>query len=93
MSQFNARLKAIETEITAIKERNHRVEGDKAWETSYFRIGSIAAITHIVVAVFLYNIGVSNFLVGAFVPVFGFILSSQSLPFIKRWWIKNRYGR
>jgi hypothetical protein len=27
----------------------------------------------------------------AFVPVVGYVLSTLSLPFLKRWWIKKNY--
>ena len=38
-------MKDIEAELAAIKERNKRVEADKAWETSTFRRLLIAAGT------------------------------------------------
>ena len=37
--------KSLEKELEAIKERNKRVEADKAWETSKNRRGIIAAAT------------------------------------------------
>lgn len=80
----------IEKEIELIKERNQRVEADKAWETSIFRTALIAVVTYVVVAVFLYVVGVQNFLLSALVPAIGFYLSTKSLPFVKDWWIKNR---
>lgn len=83
----------IEKEIEDIKERNRKVEADKAWETSIFRTLLISVVTYIVVAVFLYFIGIQNFLVSALVPAIGFYLSTQSLPFIKDWWIKNHHAR
>lgn len=83
------RIEKIEQEIAALKERNRRVEGDKAWETSYFRVSVIAIIVYIVIAVFLYVIGVQNFLLAALVPPAGYFLSTRSLPAIKRWWIET----
>lgn len=84
-------------EIAAIKERNARVEADKAWETSGVRIFSISAITYVVASFLLYAIGVKTFFLSALVPTAGYYLSTQSLPFIKRWWIarfmkKNEAG-
>ncbi len=79
----------IEKEILAIKERNVRVEADKAWERSSLRILSVAAITYIVAALVLYLIGVATFLLSALVPTIGYLLSTQSLPIIKRWWISR----
>ncbi len=83
-------LEKLEQEIETIKERNRRVEKDKAWETSWFRVFAICIITYVFAALFLFLIGSPNFLVSALVPVVGFFLSTQSLPFIKRWWLRNR---
>ncbi len=77
----------IEKEILAIKERNVRVEADKAWERSSVRILSVAAITYIIASLVLYLIGVANFLESALIPTIGYLLSTQSLPVIKRWWV------
>ena len=81
------RLQRIEQEIKTIGERNARVEADKAWETSLFRMVSLAVVTYLAVAVLLYFIGVPNFFLASLVPAAGFVLSVQSLPMIKRWWI------
>lgn len=79
--------------IERIQERNSRVEADKAWETSAVRIGSIAFITYIFAAILMHMIGVTNYLLSALVPVLGFVLSTQSLPFLKRWWLKQYFNR
>lgn len=82
-------LQQIKKEIEEIKKRNERVEMDKAWETSNFRIFSITIITYIIASLVLYFIGVQNFLFSALVPTVGYFLSVQSLPAVKKWWIKN----
>ena len=79
----------IEKELQAIKERNIRVEADKAWETSLFRKLIISAITYVIAALAMYTIGVEDFYFGAIIPTLGFLLSTLSLPSIKRWWIKQ----
>jgi uncharacterized membrane protein YiaA len=83
-------LEQFKTDIDKIKERNRRVEADKAWERSKTRIFSITAITYIVASIVLYMIGVSNYLLGALIPTVGYFLSTLSLPFLKRWWISRR---
>ena len=82
-------LEEIKKEIDLIKERNKRVEMDKAWETSNVRVFSIVLMTYIITAIVFYIIGVKNFLLSALIPTVGFYLSTQSLPFIKTWWIKK----
>jgi len=90
---MNERLDKIEQDIKAINERNVRVEADKAWETSLFRLLSLAGITYVVATVLLYLIEVKNFWLGALVPAVGFVLSVQSLPWLKRWWIARHTQR
>lgn len=79
----------IEQEIGGIKERNGRVEADKAWETSFVRRFFIAIATYAVATLWLMVIGETDIWLKAVVPVGGYLLSTLSLPFIKRWWIAN----
>lgn len=82
-------LKNLENQINSINERNKKVEADKAWETSKFRVFSICLITYVIASFVLYFIGNQNFLLNAFIPTIGYFLSIQSLPIIKNWWIKR----
>ena len=77
----------IEQEIGIIKERNDRVETDKAWEISCTRRMFIATVTYCVALLWLNLIGESDIYLKAVVPTGGYILSTLSLPFIKKWWI------
>jgi hypothetical protein len=81
----------IESEIKALQERNKRVEVDKAWEVSWTRRLTICVLTYIIAVVWLVVINESNIFLKAAVPVFGYILSTLSLPIIKKKWIvKNK---
>jgi len=86
---MESRIQKLEKEIEEIKQRNLRVEGDKAWETSYFRVLLISGIIYVVAVKVLYFIGNNNYFLNALVPPLGYFISVQSLPFIKKWWIKN----
>jgi hypothetical protein len=86
------RLDRIEAEIRSMQLRNARVEADKAWETSVFRRMLIAGATYVVACVFLFTIGMSQPWVHACVPTGGYLLSTLSLPAIKRWWCARRYA-
>jgi hypothetical protein len=44
----------LQKQIDEIKDRNSRVEIDKAWETSWTRKISIAMLTYCVVVLFFY---------------------------------------
>ena len=87
------RIQKLEEEVRTIQERNARVEGDKAWETSWFRIGLIMSVTYIIAAVVLYVIDNENPLRNAFIPTLGYFLSTLSLKPIKEAWIKGFIGR
>ena len=80
----------IENELAEIGRRNDRVEADKAWETSVFRILSICAITYGVATAAMYFIGVRNPALNALIPTLGFFLSTRTLTVIKRRWIERR---
>ena len=81
----------IEKEIKLIKERNKKVEADKAWEVSWFRRILIAAMTYIIISIFLIMIDVPLPWLNALVPTAGFVLSTLTLPIIKKWWIRKHY--
>ena len=83
----------IKNEINLIKERNKRVELDKVWETSAFRVIFISIITYIITAIVFYFIGVKNFLLSALIPTVGYYLSTQSLSFVKKWWTDKFYKK
>lgn len=87
------KIQKLEQELTAIKDRNIRVEADKAWEVSIFRITSIAIITYVVAALILFSIGVKGYLLNAFVPTVGYLLSTQSIPLLKKWWVRRYVAR
>jgi len=80
----------MKQELKAIHERNRRVELDKAWEVSATRRAVIAVITYIIVVIFLMLIGAPRPWITALVPVIGFILSTLTIPLIKRLWIKKQ---
>lgn len=76
-------------EIESIKERNARVEADKAWETSMTRKIIIAVLTYVVIVLFFLTANLPNPFVNALVPTAGFVLSTLSLPYFKKIWLKE----
>jgi preprotein translocase subunit SecF len=79
----------IKKELEIIKERNVRVEADKAWELSVTRTVSILVLTQIVSWVGFAMVGSEHAFMDALIPTFGFFLSIQSLPYLKRAWIRR----
>ena len=83
--------KELENEIAKIKERNKKVELDKAWETSRTRKICICVLTYIVVVIYSHLINeISNIWLSSLVPVIGFTLSTVSLKLIRNIWEKDR---
>jgi hypothetical protein len=85
-----AELGDLAQELKKIHERNLRVEADKAWETSSARKAAISLGTYLLVLAFLLIIEASNPFLAALVPVFGFILSTLTLPAFKKIWLSGR---
>lgn len=80
----------LKKEIEAIKERNKRVEADKAWETSWTRRLVILALTYAVIVIFLFTVELPEPFLNAIVPSIAFVLSSSTVPIIKKIWLKRR---
>jgi hypothetical protein len=78
----------LEQEINKIKERNAKVEADKAWETSLCRKALIALITYFVIVWFFHAADLPRPFHNAIVPTLGFILSTLSVSFLKNVRIK-----
>ncbi len=83
----------MKQEIESLKERNKRVEADKAWETSMMRRTIVAVMTYFTIVLLLYLINAPNPWITALVPTLGFVLSTLSLSFVKKWWIANVYKK
>ena len=83
----------LNDEIIKIKERNKKVETDKAWETSLTRKLSILLLTYVVIAITLQILGLPKPLVNAIIPAIAFFLSTLTIPLFKIWWIENIYKR
>jgi hypothetical protein len=87
------RIEALEREMESIKRRNSRVEGDKAWETSRARHVLVALITYLLATVVLWLISIEEPYFGALIPTIGFMLSTLTLEWCKKYWIAHYFGR
>jgi len=82
-------IEQLKKEVDEIKARNKRVEAEKAWETSGFRIVSLTALSYVVTAIAFFTIGIENFLLQALIPTAAYITSTLSLPILKKAWLKR----
>ena len=83
-------LEELEKRVENIEKGNKKVEGDKAWETSLLRKILIIVLTYIFAVLYLKIADTTNPYFGAVVPCVGFFLSTQTLSFIKKQWLKKR---
>jgi hypothetical protein len=83
-----APIRELESEIKQIKERNKRVEADKAWETSWARKIIIALLTYIVIVLFFFAASLPKPFINSIVPAAAFVLSTLTLPIFKKLWLK-----
>lgn len=82
-------MELLEKRIKEIEQRNQKVEADKAWETSWIRKILVAAMTYITIVLFFIVADLPKPFVNSIVPTVGFVLSTLSLPYFKKIWIKK----
>ncbi len=82
-------IQQVKNEIEALKQRNQRVDKDKAWETSWTRKISVALLTYIVIVIFFLTADFQKPFTNAIVPTIGFLLSTLSVGSIKKLWVKK----
>ncbi|MBS3069373.1 hypothetical protein J4441_03325 [Candidatus Micrarchaeota archaeon] len=85
-----ASLAQLENEILLIKQRNRKVEADKAWETSLQRRVAIVALTYAVAVAAFFSMGFAKPFESAIIPALAFLLSTLTLETFKRMWLANR---
>ncbi|MFH1649602.1 MAG: hypothetical protein ABIA93_03565 [Candidatus Woesearchaeota archaeon] len=81
---------SVTKDIKAIKERNNRVELDKAWETSLTRRFIILLLTYVVMVIFFFAARLPSPFINAIVPSVAFVLSTLTLPWFKKAWMMRR---
>jgi len=82
-------IEQLQKDIQEIKDRNTRVEIDKAWEISLTRKVIVGLLTYSVVILFFVFANSPDPFVNAIVPTMGFVLSTLSIPLFKKWWIRR----
>lgn len=84
-------IEQLEKDINLIKERNKKVERDKAWETSFARRILLTVFIYLVVGFYLTIININQPWLNAIVPAGAYMLSTLILPFFKKLWTKHIY--
>lgn len=81
-------LEFLKEDIKEIRQRNQRVEVDKAWETSLTRKVVVAFLTYVVVVLFFFFAKLPDPFLNSIVPALAFVISTSSLPLFKKVWLK-----
>jgi hypothetical protein len=84
ITELETKVSELESEIKQIKARNRKVEGDKAWETSWLRRILIIIFTYIFAVLWLSLADTTNPFLGAIVPCAGFLLSTITVYSVKK---------
>ncbi len=82
----------LKREIEAIRARNEGVTADKAWETSKTRRILIAVYTYLVAWAYLAAIGVGKAYLHALVPPGAFLISTLTMPYAKKLWLRHYFN-
>lgn len=80
----------LEQRIEKLEARNRRVEGDKAWETSWTRRLSITVLTYLTLVFYLRFIAHIYPWIDALVASLGYFVSTLTIGFFKQRWLAHR---
>jgi len=84
---------SLEERVAKIEARNRRVETDKAWEESWTRKSLVALFTYLAIALYMkFVLGIDPW-INAIVPTIGFLLSTLTLSYFKKFWLQYIYGK
>lgn len=89
-NDLQKQIDGLHAEIEKIKERNKRVEADKAWETSWARAGLILLITYIFTTIFFLRTGQSPAYLLSLEPTAGLTIGLLSFGKLKSIWLSRR---
>lgn len=83
----------LEQRLQIIEDRNKKVETNKAWETSWFRRLLLIIFTYLAIGIYLWVIEIDRPWINAIVPAFAFMISTLTMPFFKKLWLKKYHGK
>lgn len=86
-------MESVEQRMQKIEERNQKVEMDKAWEISWTRRILLVVFTYLAIGIYMRAIDISRPWLNAVVPAVAFMLSTLTMPFFKKLWLKFVWGR
>lgn len=93
MPTTEEKIDMLQLMLEKIEARNKKVEENKAWETSWSRKILLIIFTYLAIAFYLAFIVHINPWINAIVPALGFLLSTLTLPWFRKLWVKYIYKK
>jgi hypothetical protein len=90
VSELTEEVENLKLEVEKIKERNRRVETDKAWEKSKTRSLFIALSSFVIIYIVMRQVNADHPLANALLASLAYYLSTLSYGILKSWWLKRR---
>ena len=81
-------IKELETRVKQLEDRNKKIEGNKAWEISFSRKVVLIMFTYLAIGIYMYAVNLPDPWLNAIVPAVAFMLSTLTLPFFRRIWLR-----
>lgn len=79
----------LEERVKRLELQLRYSELQKKWEMSKVRLLILSATTYVVIAFFMYLFEIEDPLVNAIIPGSAYILSTISVPFIRKVWVRS----
>lgn len=76
----------LQERVAKIEERNKKVEAEEKWNISWTRRIIVMIFTYLSIAIYFYFVIKENPWINAIVPTVAFLLSTLTLPWVRRFW-------
>lgn len=89
-------LKSLDERVSHLEETVERIRLSgkysnlqKNWENSRIRVITVAVSMYVLTLTFMLILQVQNPIVSALLPTVGYMLSTNSIPLVRRIWVRN----
>jgi len=86
---LSERIAILEEQVQKLILLEKYIALQKKWDQSRIRITLNASGVYLVTVIFMHVLAIENPAVSALIPVFGYVITTISLPLVKKLWIKS----
>lgn len=83
------RISLLEEKVNKLALQEKYIEMQKSWSESLTRIAMNTISTYVLVVLLMIFFNIENYFMNALIPALGYALSIQSIPFVKKIWIRK----